>query len=238
MITGDKNSTGIILLFVAMALTFPEICFAQFDEKIRTRTKEGPELREKYPDIVKLEGKFADYYHKQFPRLEYEMPDVQAWISSLEPLTGEKQDDRHIRVWSENDELKYIFVSPLKGFGKFYAVGKDRIEFVLLRDFRIDIEATPNGVFRWQYMYVDGLLGTIKFFGSLEGEPDISGFDIIRIYHKIVYWENTKMLKHIYLYHGNFKTIKADDKWASREDFDEEGNWIKSTLPGDMDDDG
>jgi hypothetical protein len=224
---------GILLVFFAMAITFPQICSAQYDQRIRTRTKEGPELREKYPEIVKLEGKFIDYHHKQFPMLEYEMPDVVAWVSSLEPLSGEKQDDGYIRVWSENDELKYIFVSPLKGFGQFYAVGKDSIEFVSVRDSRIDLEVTPNGIFRWQYIYDDGLQRTVKFFGSPEGEPDVSGFDIIRIYRRIVYWENSKLLKHMYVYRGEFKAITPDDKWASREDFDQEGIWIKSTLPGD-----
>ncbi len=231
----DKMLIGFLLVFFAIAITFPKICSAQTDQRFRARTTEGPELREKYPELINLEGSFKDYSYDQFPVLEYEAPDVEAWISSLVPLAQEKQNDKKIRIWFENDEPKYIFITPLEGFGQFFAVGKDTIEFVLLRKSRIDIEATPNGVFRWQYLYDDGLPRTMKFFGSPEGEPDISGFDIIRIYHKIVYWENTKKKKHAYLYRGNFKTIKADDKWSSREDFDQEGKWIKTTLPEEVD---
>ncbi len=233
----DRMLIGILLVFFAIAITFPEICSAQSNKRFRTRTVEGPELQEKYPGLVDLEGSFKDYHYAPFPVLEHQTPDVQAWVSSLEPLAGEKQDDRHIRVWSENDEIKYIFITARKESGQFFAVGKDSIEFVSVRDSRIDVEVIPNGVFRWQYIYGDGLLRTIKFFGSPEGEPDVSGFDIIKIYHKIVYWENTKTQKHIYLYHGIFKTIKADDKWASRMDFDQEGKWIETTLPGDTNDD-
>ena len=229
----DKMLIGILLVFFALAITFPEICSAQYDQKLRTRTKEGPELREKFPGLTKLEGSFKDYHFSQFPPFKYETPDVKAWVSSLEPLAGEKQDDKFVGVWYENDEPKYIFISYLKGRGNFYAIAEDSIEFVRVLDSRIELEVTPDGLFRWLYIYDDGLLRTIKFFGSPEGEPDISGFDRIKIYHKIVYWENTKTLKHIYLYRGNFKTIKADHKWVSRENFDEEGNWVKSTLPGD-----
>jgi hypothetical protein len=231
MITAGNKLVGILLLFVAMTLMFPEVCFAQFDQRFRTRTTEGPELTEKYPKLVDLEGSYRDYGFKHFPVLEYETPDVEAWISSLVPLAEEDQDKRRVRIWYENDEPKYIFVTSQKGFGQFFIVGKDTIEFVMVRKFRIDIEATPNGIFRWQYIYADGLPRTIKFFGCPEGEPDISGFDIIRIYHKNVYWETSNKQKHVYIYRGDFKTISPDDKWASREDFDEEGNWIKSTSP-------
>lgn len=229
----DKMLIGILLVFFAMAITFPEICSAQYDQRYREREVEGPELREKFPGWTELEGSFRDYHFSQFPVLEYEQPDVHAWIASLGPRAEEKQDDKFVRVWHENDDPRYIFISYIKGRGNFYAVTEKSIELVSVWDLRIDLEVTPNGLFRWQYIYGDGLLRTVKLFGSPEGEADVSWYDVIRIYRRIVYWENSKLLKHIYVYRGEFEAISPDDEWASREDFDEDGKWIKSTLPGD-----
>lgn len=232
MTTGNKKTIGILLVFIFISLTLTQICSAQYDQRIRTRTKEGPKLEGKYPELTDLKGSFKDYGHEHFPVLEYEMPDVQAWVSSLEPVEREKADGRYISVWSENDEIRYIFIWHAKGIGQFYTIAEDSIEFVAVRNSRIDVEATPNGVFRWQYIYDDGLLRTAKFFGGTDVDAHGSGFGIIKTRHRFVYWENTNKLKHLYLYRDGSEIPKPDDQWDSREDYDREGNWIKTTIPG------
>jgi hypothetical protein len=231
MTTGNKKTIGILLVF--MSLTLTEFCSAQYDQRIRTQIKEGPKLEEEYPELTDLKGSFKDYHYEHFPVLEYEMPDIQAWVSSLEPVERDKADGRYISVWSENDKIRYIFIWYAEGIGQFYAMAEDSIEFVVVRNSRIDVEATPNGVFRWRYIYNnDGLLQTAKFFGGTDVDAHGSGFNVIKIRHRMTYWEDTGKLKHLYLYNNGTETPKPDDQWDSREDYDREGNWIKTTLPG------
>jgi hypothetical protein len=231
MATRDKKKIGILLALILIVLTVPQVCLAQYDQTVRTRTKEGPKLEDKYPELTDLKGSFRDYGIARFPVLEYEMPDVKAWVSSLEPL-GEEKPAGYVSVWSENGEPRYIFIWYKKGIGRLYIIAKDTIEFVLVRNSRIDVEAIPEGLFRWEYVYDDGLLRTIKFFGGTDVDAQGSGFNVIKIRHRMTYWEDTGKLKHLYLYNNGTETPKPDDQWDSREDLDRDGNWIKTTLPG------